>query len=170
MQAATVPDRGGEPGARRVPSIAHAVTLSEAASALNSALHAAIQDLMARHGKPATDAPFKVRESDSPDGPWTDVPGRQIVGLVIEGNAARLVAAFQSAAQVTAFAVRRWNALQAATPGGPHQRYFAGDVIPAQALDALESARGMLDLYAPTQPPSGNPPDNAGEDEPQAHR
>jgi len=120
LEACTIP---AADGARAIDGEACAIALSEATAALHNALGDAYAALLPR----------------SPSG-----AKRLLVGG--SGADATLVAALDSALRATAWPVGRHNEAQAG--GWPH-RWQPGDVIPADTLARVESARKLLQLNAP---------------------
>lgn len=139
LDLTTVPADGG---GRRVAGIAHAVALSEAASALTNELGATHLRLWTwrgkTHGTPADGVAMANMGIGGPD-----------------GADAMLAAALESVNAVVAFPIDRWNAMQAARPGANHQRFRLGDVFSAADLAALDAAAKLLRLRTP---PGGAPP------------
>ncbi len=148
LNATTVPAEGG---ARTVAGLAHAIALSEATASLYAALLQAYIRLREVFGQAVAGLPPGVElvESDSPDGPWTPVPASGVFKIEVGGSGApaMLLAALESACKVAAWSPAKWNAAQAARPGGNHHRYRAGDIVTANELATLESAAKLLRLY-----------------------
>ena len=148
LDATTVPVEGG----RRVDGVVHAVALCEATSLLDSELAATIAAVRAVHGVTQQGLPPGVRfaHADCPDGPWTEIPASDVQVRAIEigggGASAVLLAAMESAVRVTAYSNEKWNAQQAHRPGGPHQRWHAGDVVTNEDLARLANVQKMLAL------------------------
>lgn len=144
LDATTVPVEGG----RRVDGVAHAVALSEATSALHSELRSTTTAVIRDHGVTGNELPPGVRflGADSPDGPWIEIPVGKVSSVAIGGGGADalLLAALNSATRVAAYPADRWNAKQAARPGGPHQRWHAGDLVSSYEIHVLESAAKLL--------------------------
>lgn len=143
--------RRGEDGARVVAGVPHAVKLCEAALELTRAIGAAETALYQRLGTPTSLPPMcKVREADNLGGPWTPVnPSEvQVLAMPIGGGGADagLLAALANARDVVGFSCERWNALQAARPGQPHQRFRVGDIISPNELELLDAAETLLRL------------------------
>lgn len=163
LDAGTVPVAGGD---RRIVGVAHAVAISEESVRLTERIRTVQTLLLRRHGTPvrAGDLPFQVEESDSPDGPFEVIPGGEVFAFAMpiggDGADARLLAALESAVSVVAFPTAKWNAMQARDPGGNHQRWHAGEVLPKTAIDTLESAKKMLALASEPQAnsPAREPP------------
>lgn len=157
LDATTVPADGG---GRVVAGIAHAVALSEATNALYAEMGATRLRLFQQLGQSVAEIPpgVALMESDSPDGPWTPIPAGDIrmTTMAIGGNGAdaMLLAALDSANKVAAFPIDKWNAMQAARPGGKHQRFHAGEVVSAADLAVLESASKLLRMKAPSATPT----------------
>jgi hypothetical protein len=155
LEANTVPS---PPNGRRIIGIPHAVSLSEAAAALQIALVAAGNRLMADHGTPSRLPPgLRIMGSDSPDGPWEEIPPDGVhvtfASLGKHGIDATFAAALQSATEVVAFPIDKWNHMQAARPGGEHQRWHPGEIITCDELELLASARRLLDAHLITATP-----------------
>ena len=150
LDAVTVRTDGG----RRVNGVPHAVKLSEVTSTLHAELSATYGAVLRAHGVSQDGLPpgIRIMASDSPDGPGTEIPASAIRVRAIKiggsGADALLLAALQDAIAVTAFSVGQWNAAQHHKPGGPHQRWHAGDVVGREQLDVLESTAKQLSLYA----------------------
>lgn len=139
--------RPDEDGNRRVMGVPHAVALSEATDRLYQRLAVAQQHLMAEHGRAVEGLPrggvgARARSQDHPRTPAPVAVVHAAIGGT--GIDAVCLAAIQSALEAAAFPVDRWNRLQAANPGGDHQRWHIGEVVSADALHAVESARRLL--------------------------
>lgn len=57
-----------------------------------------------------------------------------------------MVSALTSAVGVTAYRAAKWNLKQATRPGGPHQRWHAGDVVTTEDLAKLAAVQKLLGL------------------------
>lgn len=148
LDAATVP--AGDD--RRIPEDAGAVLLSEVTQSLHDALAAEHNRLIMAHGR-EIDPPDQIQlwKSHYPDGrDATPIPRSAVkvrtMDLGRDGADAGLMTAIERARNATACPVERHNAQNAIKPGGPHRRYFAGDVIRRDTLDALESVGKLLRL------------------------
>ena len=181
LDAVSVPVDGG----RRVNGALHAAKLSELTSALFAELEGLQRAIFRSNGELVSgpSAGAVVRVSDSPTGEGTAVvlPDVRVHRVSVGGNGvdALLMSALLDATRVTGFSTERWNALQEARPGGPHQRWAAGDVIPRADLDVLESASKQLTLYSkwlggpanePVSSDSTEPPDTVTNPGDQASR
>jgi hypothetical protein len=149
LDATTVPDADG---GRRVGGIPHAVALSEVTVKLYTEIKESLDRLAQDHAKPVAGLPscITILGSDSPDGPWTNLPADAIrvseMAIGSGGASAVLLAALEDAAKVAGFPADKWNAMQAVSPGGNHQRWRVGEVIGREQLLTLESARKLLQL------------------------
>ncbi len=137
-------------GTRRVLGAFHAVTLSEAGARLDKAAFGMMGRLMRAHGNASRSMPagLVLMESDLAEGPWTEIPAGELTvkTLPVGGGTAdaAIVAALDGIRHVAAFPVDTWNARQSVNPGGPHQRWHAGDALTRYELDLIESAAKLL--------------------------
>lgn len=159
LDAVTVPAKDGS---RTVGGVAEAVGLSEAATELGERIGHSMTALFNQHGSPVSEiGNAKLQESDSPSGPWSEVPSDEVpmksMPIGVKGADAILLAALSRAMDVVAFPLPKWNAMQAARPGADHQRFHAGEVISSKQLASLESAVKMLRVKAGGTSPASNP-------------
>lgn len=139
-------------GGRRIDGIAHAIAISDATEVLHRELALAHHTLINRHGRPTGSMPpgITLSMSDTPDGEGTPIPPHEMQVSVMpiggSGADARLAAALDSAVRASAFPAARYNQQQAVTPGRA-QRWFAGDIIPAEDLARLNGASKLIALY-----------------------
>ena len=149
LDGATVP---APDGGRKVLGIPHAIALSEATDALYRAAADASFAMNAAHAVPLASMPESITllGSDSPDGPWTEVPAEalSLSMMPIGGGAAdaRLVAALDSALKIAGFPLERFNAAQSQRPGAFHHRWQTGDTLTAEQLDTLKASAGIFRL------------------------
>lgn len=154
LDAATIPD----PNGWQVYDVPGAVLLSDHAQKLFNALGIELNRLSADGREVSLQADgslalgggatLRVQGSDNPSGPWQDVPAEVTRARAIEitAKSARAWGVLNRAQEVVAFPVQRWNDAQARKPGGPHERYEAGDVITHAELDVLDSVRQLFQL------------------------
>lgn len=157
-------------GGRMVDGVADAIVLSAATDALYAAMAVAYSRLFQEHGLHPSQLPPDVKieltESDSPDGPFTQIPAADIrmSSCAVEDDPV-LCAALFKAAKAIGFPAVKWNALQAARPGANHRRWEPGDLVTDPQLLAVESAVKLVRLKEsyPTTGGRTNPqaPDDA---------
>lgn len=143
--------------------VPHAVALSKATERLHQHLGGIVFGLMGR-GQNCHEAPMIVMESDSTEGPWTSVPSDALVIQRVPIGGANgvepvLLAAAQNAYEATGFPIEKWNRLQAANPGGNHQRWHAGEVVSGDQIHAVQAAAKLLQLRKPCLTPGPPSPD-----------
>ncbi len=149
LVAATVPS----PQGRLIPDVYGALLLSRAADELYRAI-AEAHDEMSLQMVPATGLPsiLRLEHSDSPDGPWEPIPNEAVrVRAMSIRKGDPPVAAFGAsmrASLASGFPANLWNALQAAKPGGDHNRYRPGDLVSQQDFELAASAERLLALVS----------------------
>ncbi|MFG0243806.1 MAG: hypothetical protein ACF8R9_13550 [Phycisphaerales bacterium JB054] len=162
LDAVSVPVDGG----RRVNGALHAAKLSELTSVLYAELAELQRAIFRSHGELVSgpSAGVSLRVSDSPTGEGTVValPDVRVHRVSVGGSGvdALLMAALLDATRVTGFSTEQWNSHQADRPGGPHQRWAAGDVIPQADLDVLDSASKQLALCSKWMETSDSSPND----------
>jgi len=170
LEMGSHPTRGGH----RVIANPEAATLM---SEVTNRIYAHLADLNARicqsHGVKVEEFEFiRVEASDFPEGPFTQVPWSEIDARVIHvgklGADRVLMTALNWLSQALSFPVAKWNELQAANPGGNHQRWQSGDCIKRNVLALLRLTDRQLGqaAYRLTQPQFTDGPNDAIPPEP----
>jgi hypothetical protein len=121
---------------RRVDGIADAVALSEATEELWAGILAATRYLIQQHGTSMTKYPpeIKLQETDSPDGPWEDIPPERvtITKIPIRGEAL-LIAALNKVGFIVAH-----------SPDSKGNRWHRDDIISTDDLARLDAVNKLL--------------------------
>lgn len=147
LLAATVPCGEG----RQIPDVFGALVLSRAADELFLAILETWHEILGSAVSVPQLPPFiQFMGSNSPNGPWEPIPPESVRTQVLEirkddpRNA--IIGALHRVTRAIAFPVTLWNALQSKKPGGDHNRYRAGDVIPQSDLELAASAERLINL------------------------